>query len=49
MLAAIVNLILNLKLIPLYGIEGAALATSISSGIAGVAALGIFMAIRNKT
>jgi|TARA_Y100000310_G_C20667485_1_gene808421 stage V sporulation protein B len=46
--AAIVNLILNFWLIPLRGIEGAAIATTISSVIGGLASLGIFMVIRNK-
>jgi stage V sporulation protein B len=47
--AASINLFLNFKLIPLYGIEGAAIATTISSVIGGLTSLGIFMVIRNKT
>jgi stage V sporulation protein B len=46
--AATVNLFLNFRLIPLYGIEGAAIATTISSIIGGLGSLGLFMVIRNR-
>jgi len=44
---AVLNLFLNYKLIPVYGMVGAAIATTISSIVGGLASLTIFFAIRN--
>jgi len=44
---AILNIFLNLYLIPIYGIIGAAIATTISSVLGGLTSLTIFFAIRN--